>query len=232
MTTFGVGELSAMNGIAGAYSEMIPLVHIVGCPSTVSQHSGSLLHHTLGNHDYDVFAKMADAVSCDLAKLGRPSEIPAQIDHALRECWLHSRPVYILLPSNIVVQKVEGALLDEQIDLTPPENDPDKEDYVVDIVLRYLLAAKYPVMLVDAGAIRHRVLEEVHALAEKTQLPIFVSPMGKSGVDETKRSYCGVYVGSASDPAVRKRIEDSDLVLTIGGLKVYASQRPEQGWST
>lgn len=220
MTTFGVGELSAMNGIAGAYSEMIPVVHVVGCPSTVSQRSGSLLHHTLGNNDYSVFAKMSEAVTVDVARLFHTSQVADQVDHALRECWLRSRPVYLMLPSDVVVQKVEGARLDTPIDLSPPENDADREDYVVDVVLRYLYAAKNPVMLVDACAIRHRVLDEVHAFADKTQLPVFVSPMGKSGVDETKENYCGVYMGAASDPAVTKRVEESDLVLTIGGLKV------------
>ncbi|KAK9763210.1 hypothetical protein K7432_010342, partial [Basidiobolus ranarum] len=30
ITTFGVGELSAVNGIAGSYSEMVPVVKIAG----------------------------------------------------------------------------------------------------------------------------------------------------------------------------------------------------------
>jgi len=49
ITTFGVGELSALNAIAGSYSEYVPVVHIVGTPSTISQKDGMLLHHTLGN---------------------------------------------------------------------------------------------------------------------------------------------------------------------------------------
>lgn len=48
ITTFGVGELSAINAIAGAFSEYVPVVHIVGTPSTISQRDGMLLHHTLG----------------------------------------------------------------------------------------------------------------------------------------------------------------------------------------
>lgn len=34
ITTFGVGEMSASNAIAGAYSENIPLIHIVGSPDS------------------------------------------------------------------------------------------------------------------------------------------------------------------------------------------------------
>src|SRR4051812_27740743 len=75
ITTFGVGELSAMNGMAGAYSEHVPVVHIVGCPSTISQRNGMLLHHTLGNGDFNVFANMSSQISCDVAKLNKPAEI-------------------------------------------------------------------------------------------------------------------------------------------------------------
>src|SRR5699024_11639041 len=34
VTTFGVGELSALNGLAGAMSEHVPVLEIVGSPRT------------------------------------------------------------------------------------------------------------------------------------------------------------------------------------------------------
>lgn len=98
---------------------------------------------------------------------------------ALRECWIRSRPVYLMLPTDMVTRKVEGERLATPINLAPSRNDPDREDYVVDVVLKYLHAAKNPIILVDACAIRHRVLGEVHDLIEKTKLPVFVTPMGK-----------------------------------------------------
>lgn len=219
ITTFGVGELSALNGVAGAYSEMVPVVHIVGCPSTISQRNGMLLHHTLGNGDFGVFAEMSKAISCEVAKLNEPAEIAAQIDHALRECYLKSRPVYIMWPTDRVTTKVEGARLDTPIDLHEPANETEREDYVVDVVLKYLHQAKNPVLLVDACAIRHRVLDEVHALIEKTKIPVFVTPMGKGAIDETHETFGGVYAGDASHPDVKEAVESSDLVLTVGALK-------------
>lgn len=33
-TTFGVGELSALNGIAGSYAEHLPIFHLVGMPAS------------------------------------------------------------------------------------------------------------------------------------------------------------------------------------------------------
>lgn len=67
------------------------------------------------------------------------------------------------------------------IDLKYPGNDTAKEDYVVDVVLKYLQAAKHPIILVDACAIRHRVLEGVHDLIEKTWIACLRHPSGKGG---------------------------------------------------
>ncbi len=157
ITTFGVGELSALNAMAGAMAEYVPVVHISATPSTISQRDGMLLHHTLGNGDFNVFANMSREISCVVVKLNDPHEAPALIDHALRECWIHSRPAYIALPSDMVQKQVEGERLKTPIDLTDPQNDQEKEDYVVDVVMKYLYGAKRPIILVDACAIRHRV---------------------------------------------------------------------------
>jgi pyruvate decarboxylase len=195
------------------------VVHIVGTPSTISQRDGMLLHHTLGNGNFNIFVNMSAEISVVTAKLNDPYEAATLIDHALRECWVRSRPVYITLPSDMVQKKVEGGRLTTPIDLSLQKNNPDQEDYVVDVVLRCLYAAKNPIILVDACAIRHRVLNEVHDLIDKTNLPVFVTPMGKSAVNETHASYGGVYAGDGSQPDVKEHVESSDLILTIGAIK-------------
>jgi len=172
---------------------------------------------------------MNKEISCAMAKLNDPNEAAILIDHTLQQCWLKSRPVYITLPTDIVQKKVEGKRLETPIDLHFPQNNPDKEDYVVEVVLKYLLAAKNPIILVDACAVRHRVLEEVHDLIEKTGLPVFVTPMGKGAVNEEHPNYGGVYAGDGSQAAVQERVEASDLILTIGAIKVrpgYHSVNP------
>ncbi|KAJ5093050.1 Pyruvate decarboxylase [Penicillium angulare] len=219
ITTFGVGELSAVNAIAGAYSEFVPIVHIVGQPTTQSQKDGMLLHHTLGNGDFDVFTKMSSAISCYVARLNDPQDAATLIDSAIRECWIHSRPVYVTLPTDMIYAKVNGDRLKTPIDLSSPSNDPEKEDYVVDVVLKYLRAAKNPIILVDACAIRHRALEEVHELVEASGLPTFVTPMGKGAVDETHKNFGGVYAGNGSNAGVSDVVESSDLILSIGAIK-------------
>lgn len=219
VTTFGVGELSAVNAIAGAYSEYVPIVHIVGYPSTLSQRDGALLHHTLGNGDFTVFSRMSKEISCAVSMLNNIHEVTTLIDNAIRECILQSRPVYISLPTDMVQKKVDGDRLNTPLDLSYPPNEQEREDYVVDVVLKYLHAAKNPVILVDACAIRHRALKETHELVKKSGLPTFVAPMGKGAVDETLPNFGGVYAGDGSNKGVRERVESSDLVLSIGAIK-------------
>ena len=119
----------------------------------------------------------------------------------------------------MVQKKVDGARLKTPIDLAYLPNDPEKEAYVVDVVLKYLHEAKNPVILVDACAIRHRMLDEVHELVKQTGLPTFVAPMGKGAVDETLPNYGGVYAGDGSHADVIERVEAADLVLSIGAIK-------------
>ena len=63
-TTYGVGELSAISGIAGAYAEHVPVFHLVGMPNLSAQAAHGLVHHTLGNGEFDFFHKMAEKVVC------------------------------------------------------------------------------------------------------------------------------------------------------------------------
>lgn len=219
MTTFGVGELSAMNGVAGSYSEHVGVVHIVGTPSTFDQKSGSLLHHTLGNGDFSVFAKMSEAITTTQANLTDPATAPAEIDRVLQACYVRAHPVYLGIPTDMAYAEISAAPLDRPIDLSPAENEEELETYLVEEITGLIHAAKKPVILVDACAIRHRVLAEVQALMEKTRFPAFCTPMGKSAIQETDPLFGGIYIGSITQPHIKEAVESADLVLSVGALK-------------
>src|SRR5271166_5304602 len=48
-TTYGVGELSAINGVMGAKAERSLVFHVVGMPSYQHQRVHKIAHHTLGD---------------------------------------------------------------------------------------------------------------------------------------------------------------------------------------
>ncbi|KAM5370492.1 hypothetical protein ACJA88_010073 [Fusarium oxysporum] len=109
VTTFGVGELSAVNAIAGAYAERAAVVHIVGIPSRATQESRLLVHHTFGDGEYGRFAEIHRHVTVAQTRLLDVRTIPDQIDSVLQQCLLHSRPVYIEVPVDLVAAPVSAA---------------------------------------------------------------------------------------------------------------------------
>lgn len=219
VTTFGVGELSAMNGIAGAYSEHVGVLHIVGTPSTFDQKSGSLLHHTLGNGDFTVFAKMSESITETQANLTDPATAPAEIDRVLKSCWVNARPVYLAIPTDMAYAEIDASGLSTDLDLLPAPNDEEIETFLVDEITKQIHAAKKPIILVDACAIRHRVLEQLEQLMRVTGFTTFCTPMGKSAVNETNPQFGGIYIGSVTQPHIKEVVESADLVLSIGALK-------------
>lgn len=106
---------------------------------------------------------MSANISCAVSRLNDPASAADLIDHAIRECYMQSRPVYITLPTDMVLKKVEGERLNTPLDLTFAPNEQEKEDYCVQDVLRYIKDSQNPVILVDACAIRHRVSESSKA---------------------------------------------------------------------
>ena len=218
ITTFGVGELSALNGIAGAYSEHVGILHVVGIPSTVSQAKGLLLHHTLGDGDFDVFHRMSTNISKTSSMLNDIASAPSEIDRCIRATYISKRPVYLGIPANYFDVEVSADLLKTPIDLSLKPNNKEAEDEVINEILTMVKAAKNPIIIADGCASRHSVEAETRQLVDITQYPSFATPLGKGTIDETHPRYGGIYVGSLSTPEVKKVVESADLILSVGAL--------------
>lgn len=244
VTTFGVGELSAVNGVAGAYAEHVGLLHVVGVPSISSQANQLLLHHTLGNGDFTVFHRMSKNISQTTSFLSDIQNAPAEIDRCIRNAYIYQRPVYLGMPANLVDVGVSASLLDTPLDLSLKPNDVAAEEEVIENILKLIEESENPIILVDACASRHNCKQETKELVEITQFPVFTTPMGKGTIDEggmsgileddsasietVKRKldygnslssrFGGVYVGNLSHPEVKEAVENADLILSVGSL--------------
>ena len=219
VTTFGVGELSALNGVAGSFSERLPVIHIVGVPSTAAQGAHSLLHHTLGDGRFSAFENMSKEISADSAILKSKQGAGEAIDRILVTAMKTARPVYLALPTDLVHATIPGDALSKPLDISANDNDADAEKYVLNVAQRHIAEAKSAVILVDACAARHGCIEETHELITKSGLPVFATPMGKAIVDETHPQYGGLYIGNLTSDAVKQVVESADVLLTVGSLK-------------
>ncbi|KAF8580115.1 pyruvate decarboxylase [Ramaria rubella] len=219
-TTFGVGELSAINGIAGAFSEHIPILHIAGVPSTVQQKTRPLLHHTLGDGRFDAYTKAAEQFTTSQAVLTDTQTAGAHIDRILTDCVVRARPVYLTLPTDLVYAKISALPLQTPLQLDLPPNDKDIEKYVLDEIVKSIDGAAGDVaILVDACAIRHGVVSELHELIHVTGFPVYSAPMGKSVVFENFERFGGIYNGVNTRPEIMERVESAKLIISVGSLK-------------
>ncbi|KAG6891359.1 hypothetical protein C0992_008474, partial [Termitomyces sp. T32_za158] len=220
LTTFGVGELSAVNGIAGAFSEMVPVLNLVGVPSTSQQTSKPMLHHTLGDGRYDAYTTAAQQFTYSQATLKNKNNAAVEIDRVLIDCITKARPVYLSLPTDLVSAKISTERLHTPLTRSPPPNNPQIESFVVDAIEKQFEEAQGDVVvLVDACVIRHGVKEELNEFLKKTKFPVFSTPMGKTAVDENFERYGGIYLGSISRPDIKEKVESAKLVLSVGGLR-------------
>ena len=63
-TTYGVGELSALNGVMGAKAERSLVFHVVGMPSYQHQRLGKIAPHTLGDGVFGNFVELSAQAAC------------------------------------------------------------------------------------------------------------------------------------------------------------------------
>ena len=211
LTTYGVGELSALNGLAGAACEHIPLVSIAGAPPLFATEKRWLLHHTLADGN---FGNMLDSLRpfTALAERITPMNAVDEIDRALRTCLREKRPVHLQLPSDISHLSIN--VPDEPLDTSLEPSDPVQLEAVLERLGQEFAAAENPVLLVDQDAQRHGFLDLFAQLVDKIQLPYAQMASGKALLSEQHPLFLGTYNGKASWPGVRERVEGSDFLLT------------------
>jgi indolepyruvate decarboxylase len=212
-TTYGVGELSAINAIAGAYAEHLPVFHLVGMPNMPTQAGRALVHHTLGNGEFDLFRKMAEPVVCASAVM-TPQNVAYETERLIAESRYHRRPVYMAFPADLAGQTVLSSA--QPFDL--PKSDPTALLSATDAILAGLEAAHTACILPGLLAVRAGLRRELQSFIDASGLPFATMFADKSVLEEQQPAYMGMYDGKLMDESVQAFVESCDLVLTIGAI--------------
>ncbi|EDH9167538.1 indolepyruvate decarboxylase [Salmonella enterica subsp. enterica serovar Fallowfield] len=213
LTTFGVGELSAINGIAGSYAEYVPVLHIVGAPCSAAQQRGELMHHTLGDGDFRHFYRMSQAISVASAILDEQNAC-FEIDRVLGEMLAARRPGYIMLPADVAKKT---AIPPTQA-LALPVHEAQSG---VETAFRYharqcLMNSRRIALLADFLAGRFGLRPLLQRWMAETPIAHATLLMGKGLFDEQHPNFVGTYSAGASSKEVRQAIEDADRVICVG----------------
>lgn len=210
--TWGVGGFSAMNAIAGAYAEQVPLVVLVGGPRTTQRRSSMLLHHSVG--DFATMQQTYSHITVASVVLDDPAEAPQRIDRALARCIAEKRPIMIEIPADMVDRPcpAPGPFAAP----ARPPSDPDALAEALDEAMDLLLKAKRPVILGGVELHRYGLMTEFRRLVEASRVPVATTLLGKTVISEHHPQAIGVYEGGMSRQEIRDIVEKADVLLCLG----------------
>jgi indolepyruvate decarboxylase len=212
LTTFGVGELSAINGLAGSFAEYLPVIHIVGAPSSQAMQQGDCVHHTLGDGDFGHFIRMAKEVSAATTAL-TADNATAEIDRVILTALQQHRPGYLMLPVDVAQRQTSAP--DQP--LMPITASSDEVRIAFQQAAERLLApAKRVSLLADFLAQRWQQQPALAALRAGRAFPCATLLMGKGVLDEQQPGFVGTYAGEGSEGDVRQQIEEVDVTICAG----------------
>ena len=218
-TTYGVGELSALNGVMAPRRTRLPVFHIVGMPSERIQHLKLITHHNLGDTRYDRFQAISSSACCVSAVL-TPDNCITELERVIGEALRQSMPAYLVISQvngqmPVIGRPVGGERLAK---VTRQRSDPNNWAAAVDAIAAKVAAA-------GIGRLHHhvdrplRVTDKAVKLVGKANLPVAITLLRQRGDRRSLPHYIGLYAaGSSQPPAVREIVEQADLILDIGGL--------------
>lgn len=170
--TYGVGELSAVNAVAGCYAERVPILVIVGTPPRRAFASQLPLHHTLG--DYHTPRQMYKRITVAAKILDDPENAPAVIDRVLALSKHYQLPAYLALPCDMISMPCAAPVGDlPRISIPKRSMLRGEEDAVHEAAqeaAELLNRARTPVIIVDVECGRYKLTNIVQKIIEQSQV--------------------------------------------------------------
>ncbi|MDL0401818.1 thiamine pyrophosphate-binding protein [Corynebacterium lehmanniae] len=227
--TFNVGAFSALNGVAGAYAERLPMIFISAGYNTNDEASGRFLHHTIGTTDYSYQEEMFRPVTCKTVRILTAEEAPAKIDDAVATALRESKPCYIEIASNLADAECPEPQAKQFPRAWELPYDADAVEQAADAVAKQLNAAEKPILLAGPHLRPYGAIDAFKRLAEALGCAVAVQPNAKGFFPEDHPQYIGHYLGTSSAPGAEAMVDLSDCVLAAGPMFTDYST---VGWTT
>jgi indolepyruvate decarboxylase len=215
VTTYGVGELSALNGVMGAKAEKSLVFHIVGMPSYQHQRLGKIAHHTLGDGVFGNFVGLSAQAACCHAVIN-PQNCVVEMERVIAEARRNNQPAYIAVPSDYALSSIMPA------DVKPLllQSNAAALKKAIAVIGERLRAAKSVVAFPAFTILRLGLQKQARIAIEALGCPFTTTLMEKCVIDEGHPQFAGMYAGAVSDPKTRQIVEGADLVLDLGGVNL------------
>ncbi|XP_008805101.2 pyruvate decarboxylase 1-like [Phoenix dactylifera] len=219
VVTFSVGGLSVLNAIAGAYSENLPVICIVGGPNSNDYGTNRILHHTIGLPDFSQELRCFQTVTCFQAVVNNLEDAHELIDTAISTALKESKPVYISVSCNLpAIPHPTFSLEPVPFFISPRLSNKMGLEAAVEATAEFLNKAVKPVLV---GGPKIRVAKAGKAfveLADACGYPVAVMPSAKGLVPEHHPHFIGTYWGAISTAFCAEIVESADAYLFAGPI--------------
>jgi pyruvate decarboxylase len=217
ITTFNVGAFSALNGVAGAYAESLPVIFVSAGSNTNDPSANHLLHHTIGTHDFTYQYAMYQQVTCAAVRILNAENAPSLIDYAIRTALQERKPAYIEIACNLANAPCPkpapfGALL------FSPASNQQALNASVETASTLLNNARKPLLLAGVHLRAFGAMDAFRELAEALGCGVAVMPNAKGFFPEDHPQFIGMYWGGVSSPGCEPIVDWADLILAAGPL--------------
>ena len=214
-TTYGPGELSALCGVAGAYSAHLPVIFITGMPSEKVMASHALIHHTLGDGQFGTFAKMADNV-VEASTILTVDNAEKEINRVIQLALSAKRPVYIALPEDVALSILPAP---QEFNFTfEPQTGSDDVIQLAELIAYKINNATQPLIMIGEHLRVCHAQKQALRLLEKANLPFSTMFADKALLDETHPNFIGLCDGKVINKHINDYVESSDFILNLGAL--------------
>ncbi|MEU0886124.1 thiamine pyrophosphate-dependent enzyme [Lentzea sp. NPDC005914] len=225
--TYSAGALCAVNAVAGAYVEKVPLVLINGTPSTKKtltfEQTGFSAHHFISGRETD--QQSFEHITVATVRIDNPDLAPLMIDYALTQCISERRPVYVELLEDVVDLECEpprGVLEPARV-----LSDEASLEQSVEQICARLDSAENPLIWVGVEIDRLGLQEKAMSLIRELNVPFATELLSKSVLPEDDPQFFGVLDGQASSATVADLVKRSDFILALG---VWLTDINSLGW--
>lgn len=210
--TYNVGALKIANAVACAYSERTPLLVICGSPGIKERTEGVPLHHMV--KDFDCQRRIFDNITCSSIVLDNPSCAGYDIDKSFAMMQHQKRPVYIELPRDMVDKPMSYDVYKQGTPIQPKSDEANLEEALLEVT-SWIEKSENPVILAGVQVSRFNLGNQLLKFAEKVNIPIVTTLLGKSVISEKHPLFAGVYFTKKD---VKDFVDKSDCLLVIGEI--------------
>jgi acetolactate synthase-1/2/3 large subunit len=235
--TSGPGAINALNGVAGAYQDSIPMIVVSGQTKTALMTVNSGLDlRTLGNQEFDIMSTLSKVTKFAVTVMN-----PNDILYYLEKAFYIAQdgrpgPTWIEVPVDI-----QGAIIDteklreyekNEIQQNSAKLDSSKIiENKIELIIDKLKSAKRPVIYAGNGIRISGAKKQLDALVETLGIPV-ATCWDSIDLMETQSPYYAGRAGIMGDRHGNFAVQNSDLLIAIGNrLNIYQVGYQLESWA-